>query len=315
MESALFVLECWRLEDEDAVHDADAEGAAGLIWDRFVRPGSEMWVNLSSRAVRSVSRSLRELNELGLQIEKAPGYDPSKDTGSALFAPRHEHAPRLSQQLGTGGIALSAQAPPGLQPVLAAMPPRPGGLSPSAGRPVASGVRVRTESGKLASLSGLESRSPSGLAAGGPYRVSRDGNARAGSRAPGVPRHPGVSRSDSVASPTHGAASGSAAGESESGSADRPADATQPDTGNPPRLSMPVTSTVDEFDGGRQPMLIARLRVVFRVAVAETIRGLQGDNFARFRRTDKVKVAMAHVRRRRAAIDGAGSALNTTDDS
>ena len=80
-------------------------------------------------------------------------------------------------------------------------------------------------------------------------------------------------------------------------------------------MSMPVASTVDEFDGGRQPMLIARLRVVFRVAVAETIRGLQGDNFARFRRTDKVKVAMAHVRRRRAAIDGAGSALNTTDDS
>ncbi|KAA0164938.1 hypothetical protein FNF27_07720 [Cafeteria roenbergensis] len=88
VESALFVLECWRLEDEDAVHDADAEGAAGLIWDRFVRPGSEMWVNLSSRAVRSVSRSLRELNELGLQIEKAPGYDPSKDTGHAYVKTR-----------------------------------------------------------------------------------------------------------------------------------------------------------------------------------------------------------------------------------
>lgn len=68
------MLDAWRLEDAEEIPDDDLEEAAGVVWSRFVAPGSEMWVNLSALVVRRVSKSLWDLNAAGLRIPGAPGF-------------------------------------------------------------------------------------------------------------------------------------------------------------------------------------------------------------------------------------------------
>ncbi|KAA0147496.1 hypothetical protein FNF29_07342 [Cafeteria roenbergensis] len=74
VETALFVLDVWRLNDDVEVHDDDVPEAAARIWTTYIRAGSERWVNLSSMAVSRVSRELQALNEAGLALAGTPGY-------------------------------------------------------------------------------------------------------------------------------------------------------------------------------------------------------------------------------------------------
>jgi len=128
VETALFVLDVWRLRDPDEVADDDVPEAAARLWTVFVRPGAEQQVNLSSRSVRRVSDELKRLSGLGLRMPGAPGYvEPSAPVDTDVTGPADASEAPLTPSvgmaddddawdgLGAGGAGASAR--PQAQPI------------------------------------------------------------------------------------------------------------------------------------------------------------------------------------------------------
>jgi hypothetical protein len=81
-ENALFAIDCWRLDDRSAVLDTEVELEVGRIWSTYIRPDSEMWVNISGANYKRVETELRALMTAGLRIPGAPGYRPPREESS-----------------------------------------------------------------------------------------------------------------------------------------------------------------------------------------------------------------------------------------
>lgn len=130
METALFVLDVWRLNDDVEVHDDDVPEAAARIWTTYIRAGSERWVNLSSMAVSRVSRELQALNEAGLALAGTPGYvSGTSDDDDVVMPVIRSSLPerQASRALSSSSSSRPAAHPTWLQPRSAAS------LQPGAG--------------------------------------------------------------------------------------------------------------------------------------------------------------------------------------
>jgi len=130
VETALFVLDVWRLNDDVEVHDDDVPEAAARIWTTYIRAGSERWVNLSSMAVSRVSRELQALNEAGLALAGTPGYvSGTSDDDDVVMPVIRSSLPerQASRALSSSSSSRPAAHPTWLQPRSAAS------LQPGAG--------------------------------------------------------------------------------------------------------------------------------------------------------------------------------------